>query len=161
MASSDNPQEAYYGYLSQACIFDLAKLPELFQNHSLLITCLDSTPAPWESGWPYADQMKWKMETFSNGYWIDQSDVQRVATDMHVFSLYSEVYAFGDNRKPANYDRLKHYTSDGFHFDREVPDDFKRSFLALDADLYLSDGHGLNYACRSKEKLDLFERFSL
>lgn len=121
--------------------------PGLFNNSSILITCLDSS-RDLNILWKWIAHLEENRITFKkigSGFWFDKSLVNLLFNLKKTFFHFDEVYLFDNNNQPKFYPEHS-FTTDAYNFSESIPQEFVTTLTEIGAIGYLSDGCGLNFA---------------
>ena len=143
--------EYYFGFLDLTIREVYVHYPEFFEAHDLFITCLDSDPrvSRLHKWIKELHIRKWNYRIVGEKVWLSGEHTRELFEEGKTFSHFDEVYLL-EGMPPKGSASLRIFTSDSYTFSKELPQAFLESFCALGARRYLSDGRGLNFACKSK-----------
>ncbi len=140
--------ETAFGYRKDLSIPSiLEEVPAFFDGVSLLLTCVDSSNKVVAHLDP--EYLLSKGITYSAhlGSMLINAEFAEAFKNNYDFSGFDELYLLSENSNLLKYAITEHFTSDGYEFGNEIPNDFLKIFNEMGAIRYLSDGCGLNYAC--------------
>jgi len=143
----------YFGFLNTSIkeVFD--KSPWFFNNMDSVVTCLDSNLVQNFSKEVVSN--KFQAIKFGNNFLIKDEDLSYYMNDKSLFCGFDEVFIFNKKSKYIDF-KASVYTTDGYNFLKEIPDDFSDLFFKIGSTRYLSDGCGLNFVCESYKVLCKF-----
>ena len=146
----------YFGHIEGSISSLVEKVPDLYANFSMLITCLDSTSdLPTLNKWiEYIKKKNCNFEIVGKSIWIPPFIVPEIFEDNRTFFGFDEFYLLNHSpKKEIIIDNV--FTTDSYDFNSTIPDQFLKYFQELGAVRYLSDGIGINFGC---ESIELFHR---
>lgn len=156
-----NTNGFYSGFTDSSISHVHENLPEYFEDLFLLISCLDS-------GKDFVTSSKFlsiltsnslECEILSNCLLISPCNTEQLFRIGKIFTHFDEIYLF--KKKPTDILRIEQsFTTDGYNFGSNVPNEFIDIFKKVGAVRYLSDGCGLNFACESVELVRKLELIS-
>lgn len=141
------------GFIDRTISEVYRRCPSFFHGLSVFITRLDSSSdlrslTKWCA---YLEAQQWRPRWINNAVWIPWEGVATLFRDGRTFFGFDSIWLLLHKPTAVVLPKANAFTSDGYNFSKEAPEELFVGLKALGATRYLADGCGLNFACESSD----------